>query len=41
VEWENVLSPAILVIGEVVLLSDAENKLVSLAKQAEAVGITT
>jgi uroporphyrin-III C-methyltransferase len=41
VERENVLSPAILVIGEVVLLSDAENKLVSLAKQAEAVGITT
>jgi uroporphyrin-III C-methyltransferase len=38
VERENVLSPAILVIGEVVLLSDAENKLASLAKQAEAVG---
>jgi uroporphyrin-III C-methyltransferase len=41
VEREKVLSPAILVIGEVVLLSDAENKLASLAKQAEAVGITT
>jgi uroporphyrin-III C-methyltransferase len=40
VERENVLSPAILVVGEVVLLSDAENKLASLAKQAEAVGVT-
>lgn len=35
VERENVLSPAILVIGEVVLLSDAENRLRSLAAQAE------
>lgn len=36
VERENVLSPAILVIGEVVLLSDAENHLKTLATQAEA-----
>jgi len=36
VERENVQSPAILVVGEVVRLSDAENKLAALAKQAEA-----
>ena len=36
VEREKVLSPAILVIGEVVLLSDAENHLKTLATQAEA-----
>jgi uroporphyrin-III C-methyltransferase len=33
---ENVGSPAIIVAGEVVLLSDAENRLQALAKQAEA-----
>lgn len=33
---ENVVSPAILVIGEVVRLSDAEDKLRALAQQAEA-----
>ena len=36
VEREKVISPAILVIGDVVLLSDAENKLAVLAAQAEA-----
>jgi siroheme synthase len=36
VEREQVLSPAILVIGEVVLLSDAENRLKTLATQAES-----
>jgi len=36
VERENVVSPAIIVVGEVVLLSDAENRLQALAKQAEA-----
>jgi len=36
VEREDVQSPAILVVGEVVRLSDAENKLAALAKQAEA-----
>ncbi len=36
VEREDVVSPAILVIGEVVLLSDAENKLAALAGRAEA-----
>ncbi len=35
VERERVVSPAILVVGEVVLLSDAENKLRTLAHQAE------
>ena len=35
VEREDVQSPAILVIGEVVLLSDAENRLATLARQAE------
>lgn len=37
VEREKVESPAILVIGEVVLLSDAENHLRSLATQAESI----
>lgn len=32
---ERIISPAIIVVGEVVLLSDAENRLASLAKQAE------
>ena len=36
VEREQVVSPAILVIGDVVLLSDAEDKLATLAKHAEA-----
>ncbi|SNS26413.1 uroporphyrinogen-III C-methyltransferase [Sphingomonas laterariae] len=36
VEREEVVSPAIIVVGEVVLLSDAENRLQALAKQAEA-----
>ena len=36
VEREQVISPAIIVVGEVVLLSDAENRLQALAKQAEA-----
>ncbi len=36
VEREQVISPAILVIGDVVHLSDAENKLAVLADQAEA-----
>ena len=35
VEREGVQSPAIVVIGDVVLLSDAENKLNALARQAE------
>ena len=34
---ENVVSPAIIVVGEVVLLSDAENRLGVLARQAEHV----
>ena len=33
---ENIISPAIIVVGEVVRLSDAENKLAALAKTAEA-----
>jgi uroporphyrin-III C-methyltransferase len=37
VEREKVLSPAIIVVGEVVLLSDAADKLHALARQAEAV----
>ncbi len=37
VERQAVESPAILVIGEVVLLSDAENHLRSLAAQAESI----
>jgi uroporphyrin-III C-methyltransferase len=37
VEREKVISPAILVIGDVVLLSDAQNKLAALAAQAEAI----
>ena len=36
VERENVVSPAILIVGEVVRLSDAQNHLVALASQAEA-----
>lgn len=36
VEREAVISPAILVVGEVVRLSDAEDKLQALARQAEA-----
>lgn len=36
VEREKVVSPAIIVVGEVVRLSDAEDRLVRLAKQAEA-----
>ena len=36
VEREQVISPAVLVIGDVVLLSDADNKLASLAQHAEA-----
>ncbi|ARS25792.1 uroporphyrinogen-III C-methyltransferase [Sphingomonas sp. KC8] len=36
VEREQVISPAIIIVGEVVLLSDAENRLQALAKQAEA-----
>jgi uroporphyrin-III C-methyltransferase len=35
VERERVKSPAIIVVGEVVLLSDAENRLAALAAQAE------
>jgi uroporphyrin-III C-methyltransferase len=35
VEREHVQSPAIIVVGEVVLLSDAEDRLLALAKQAE------
>jgi uroporphyrin-III C-methyltransferase len=36
VERDSVKSPAIIVVGEVVLLSDAENRLATLARQAEA-----
>jgi len=36
VERERVQSPAIIVVGEVVLLSDAENRLASFARQAES-----
>ena len=36
VEREHVASPAIIVVGEVVLLSDAENRLAAFAHQAEA-----
>ena len=35
VERESVVSPAIIVVGEVVMLSDAENRLRTLAVQAE------
>jgi uroporphyrin-III C-methyltransferase len=38
VEREKVASPAIIVVGEVVLLSDAENRLRAYAKQAESIG---
>jgi uroporphyrin-III C-methyltransferase len=37
VERENIISPAIIVVGEVVLLSDAENRLAALARQAEEI----
>ena len=37
VEREAVVSPAIIVVGEVVLLSDAENRLAHLARQAERI----
>ena len=37
VERENFVSPAIIVVGEVVLLSDAEDRLTALAKQAESI----
>lgn len=37
VERENVVSPAIIVVGEVVLLSDADNRLQALARQAETI----
>lgn len=36
VERESVKSPAIIVVGEVVLLSDAQNRLATFARQAEA-----
>jgi uroporphyrin-III C-methyltransferase len=36
VDREKVVSPAIIVVGEVVLLSDAEDRLMALAKQVEA-----
>jgi uroporphyrin-III C-methyltransferase len=36
VERDRVKSPAIIVVGEVVLLSDAENRLAAFAQQAEA-----
>jgi uroporphyrin-III C-methyltransferase len=35
VKREKIISPAIIVVGEVVLLSDAEDRLAALAKQAE------
>jgi uroporphyrin-III C-methyltransferase len=35
IEREKVQSPAIIVVGEVVLLSDAENRLATFASQAE------
>jgi uroporphyrin-III C-methyltransferase len=37
VKRETVVSPAIIIVGEVVLLSDAEDRLTALAKQAEAI----
>jgi uroporphyrin-III C-methyltransferase len=37
VERENFVSPAIIVVGEVVVLSDAEDRLAALAKQAESI----
>jgi uroporphyrin-III C-methyltransferase len=37
VKREKIISPAIIVVGEVVLLSDAEDRLATLAQQAEAV----
>jgi uroporphyrin-III C-methyltransferase len=38
VEREKVVSPAIIVVGEVVLLSDAEDRLQALARKAESIG---
>jgi uroporphyrin-III C-methyltransferase len=37
VKREKIISPAIIVVGEVVLLSDAENRLAALVKQAESI----
>jgi len=37
VKREKIISPAIIVVGEVVLLSDAEDRLATLAKQAETI----
>jgi uroporphyrin-III C-methyltransferase len=37
VKREKIISPAIIIVGEVVLLSDAQNRLAALAKQAEAI----
>jgi uroporphyrin-III C-methyltransferase len=37
VERDAVISPAIIVVGEVVLLSDAENRLHMLALEAESI----
>jgi uroporphyrin-III C-methyltransferase len=37
VQRETIASPAIIVVGEVVLLSDAEDRLATLARQAEAI----
>jgi uroporphyrin-III C-methyltransferase len=37
VERDAIISPAIIVVGEVVLLSDAENRLAALARQAESI----
>jgi uroporphyrin-III C-methyltransferase len=36
IEREKIISPAIIVVGEVVLLSDAENRFAAFAAQAEA-----
>jgi uroporphyrin-III C-methyltransferase len=37
VKREKIISTAIIVVGEVVLLSDAEDRLAALTKQAEAI----
>jgi uroporphyrin-III C-methyltransferase len=37
VERENFVSPAVIVVGEVVMLSDAEDRLAAFAKQAESI----
>jgi uroporphyrin-III C-methyltransferase len=37
VERDAIISPAIIVVGEVVLLSDAQNRLAALARQAESI----